>query len=128
MRRLLQAVQNALTDDLLTPYWRENRSNPPRPTEGHCYVAAEALYGLLGGPSSGWKPVCLSAKDAPDFGPHWWLEHRKFGRLDPTSPQYEHTPPYELGRGKGFLTSKPSRRAQLVIDRVKALASQSFSG
>ena len=104
----------ALTPDLLKGRWKEQTN----PLEGHCYVAAEALWHLLG--PGDWTPVCASYRDAGGRTTHWWLRHRRTGRIaDPTAEQYApETPPYHLGRGSGFLTRKPSRRAQVVLDRI----------
>lgn len=115
-RQLLKAVQKSLTPDLLVGRWQKQS----HPLEGHCYVAAEALYHLVG---PAWKPCCASYQDEGGRATHWWLEHRETGkRLDPTREQYgEELPPYHLGKGSGFLTRKPSRRAQIVLDRVKNL-------
>jgi GNAT superfamily N-acetyltransferase len=57
---------------------------------------------------------------------HWYLKHRETGQiLDPTANQFKTPVPYEKGRGRGFLTSEPSKRAQEVIGRVQAkLATQ----
>lgn len=40
--------------------------------------------------------------------------------LDLTACQFERPVPYELGRGRGFLTAAPSRRAHVVIERARA--------
>jgi hypothetical protein len=81
---------------------------------GHCYVAAQAVYHLLGGRRSGWTP---HSGPGGAQGAHWWLQHG--GQvLDPTADQY---PAYDYaqGRGRGFLTAQPSRRAQVVLERVR---------
>ena len=93
---LIAQLQAHLTPDLLKPAYREqNRENP---LFGHCYVASEALYHLLGGRASGWYPV--HARDAENIV-HWWLEKASGERLDPTAGQYTSqglTPPYPQGR------------------------------
>lgn len=114
-------MQQSLSPELLRPRYR--RSNP-RPLEGHCYIAAEALYHLLGGGTAGF--VACVARDV-DSDTHWWVEHRWTDqRYDPTAEQYLEagfTPPYVLGRRTGFLTSKPSKRAQIVIERAQRILS-----
>lgn len=112
IRKLTTAVQQALTDDLRKPQYR-GRENC---LAGHCYVASEALYWLLGGPQSGWVPQNIQHEG----GPHWYLKHKISGAvLDPTASQFKTPVPYESGRGKGFLTKQPSKRTQVVLDRVK---------
>lgn len=111
----IRRVQAALTPDLLKGRWKTQS----HPLEGHCYVAAEALWHLLG--CSDWMPVCASYTDSGGRATHWWLKQRRTGRIeDPTREQYlPSEPPYHLGRGTGFLTRQPSRRAQIVLDRVQ---------
>lgn len=106
----LHAVQGALDDSLRRAPWKGS-SNP---MAGHCYVASEALYHMLGGKASGWTPMFIRHEDAP----HWFLKNRSGKVLDPTASQF-HTPvPYDKGKGKGFLTAEPSKRAKTVIDRA----------
>lgn len=111
MDELIKTIQSYLTEDLLKPQYR----NTGIPFFGHCYVACEAIYHLTG---CTLKPV--RAKD--DTGiVHWWLVDGFGNIIDPTKEQYEFVgikPPYEKGRGGGFLTKNPSKRAQKVIDLV----------
>lgn len=111
--KFVKKIQAVLTPDLLKPEWRAKWS-PTNPLYGHCYAASEALYHLLGGKEAGWVPVYARH--------HWWLENRNTGtRLDPTVEQYKgKAPPYKHGVRKGFLTKQPSKRAQIIIDRVRA--------
>jgi hypothetical protein len=113
----IKKVQQSLTPDLLVGRWKTQT----HPLEGHCYVAAEALWYLLG--RTKWKPVCASYIDDGGKATHWWLVHRKTGEIaDPTKEQYHpEVPPYHLGKGSGFLTVKPSKRAQVVINRARSL-------
>lgn len=114
-KKLIKLVQNALTPELLSKEWKNQSS----PLEGHCYVAAEALYYLLKDKS--WKPMVASYRENNRKATHWWLEHRLSGEIaDPTKEQYlPGNPPYEIGRGSGFLTKQPSKRARTVIERVR---------
>lgn len=80
---------------------------------GHCYVASEALSHLLG---SEWVPTFIRHEGSP----HWYLTHRVSGEvLDVTASQFSTPPPYGLGRGKGFLTKRPSKRAETVLLRCR---------
>ena len=83
---------------------------------GNCYVTCEALWHLLGGPKSGWKPMYV--KHEGDT--HWFLKHLACGGcpeaiLDPTISQFKSKPDYTSARGCGFLTSKPSKRAKKMM-------------
>jgi len=86
------------------------------PMAGHCYVASEALYHLLGGKESGWYPMRMRM---PDGIVHWWLANSDGDVLDPTHDQFDNHPNYTDGRSGGFLTREPSKRAQELINRVK---------
>jgi len=50
-------------------------------------------------------------------GTHWFL--RRYDKvIDPTVRQFKRTPLYSRGHGCGFLTRQPSKRAQIIIDRI----------
>ncbi|MEA1938889.1 MAG: hypothetical protein U9N14_07350 [Pseudomonadota bacterium] len=111
--RLIAAIQAVLTPDLLSPKYKGEAKNGP--LSGHCAVAAEALWHMLGGFRSGTVPHW-----APDGdGTHHWLVRKSDGeRLDPTAGQYDGPPPYDKGVAFGYMTRCPSARAQCVIDRI----------
>jgi hypothetical protein len=98
----IAAIRSVLTDDLLKPEFRKGRHPGAHPTTGHCYAASEALYHLCGGPASGLVPT--RAKDAE--GVTQYLSRGLH-------------PPYQDGRGGGFLTRDPSKRAREIILRVR---------
>jgi hypothetical protein len=53
-------------------------------------------------------------------GTHWYLKNSTTGKIvDLTSSQFRQPVPYESGRGVGFLTLKPSKRARIVIRRAR---------
>ena len=114
---IIKMVVGVLSADLLKKDLADKRID--HPLYGHCYVASEALYHILGGKASGWSPS--RAKDATGTT-HWWLENTGGEILDPTAGQYLDsglTPPYEHGKRGGFLTGdKPSKRSSVVMDRV----------
>jgi hypothetical protein len=116
--KLVREVQSNLTPELLKPRWKNQR----HPLEGFCYVAAEAMYHLLG--KEDWKPCMASYEDEGGKTSHWWLAHKTTGRIvDPTHEQFTElgkVPPHHLGKGCGFLTQQPSKRAQRILDRVYA--------
>lgn len=83
------------------------------PLSGHCYVASEALFHLLG--PDDWKPMVVTYYEVK----HWFLQHRQSGWIiDATHAQFETEVPHHLAKGCGFLTKSPSQRAQIVIDYV----------
>lgn len=81
---------------------------------GNCYVSCEALYHLLGGKQTGWKPMNMQWEGDS----HWYLQHSSGIILDPTKQQFKKTPDYTKGRGRGFLTSKPSKRARQLMKLI----------
>ncbi len=105
-----------------------------RGRRGNCYVTIEALYHLMGGAEAGL--VVRIVRHEGDV--HWYLVQRVFrdfapyrlrGQtrfrevytevvIDPTVLQFKTPPPYEEGRGRGFLTKEPSRRAREMMDRM----------
>jgi hypothetical protein len=102
-------LRAVLTDDLRRSPWRGS----PNPMAGHCYVASEALFHLLGGKMSGWTPQTMTVNDVV----HWFLRHEDGRILDPTFDQFDHPLDYDEGRGRGFLTRQPSKRAAEAIRR-----------
>lgn len=76
-------------------------------TRGNCYVTSEALYHLLGGKESGWKPMNMKHEGES----HWFLKHKSGLILDATASQFKKKPDYQKARGRGFLTKQPSLRA-----------------
>jgi hypothetical protein len=117
---LMRAVRAKLTPDLLKPNYRaKNRKNP---MAGHCAVATQSLYLLLGGRRAGYTPMQLWHEGAS----HWYLRAKDGHVLDATADQFRTPVPYTEGVARGFMTPRhgrrtqpPSRRAQVVIDRVR---------
>lgn len=95
--------------------------------EGQCYVAAEAVYHALGGKQAGYTPMVMHLPDGFElvsgwslYGAptHWFLRIGGF-ILDPTVAQFVETPDYASGRGCGFLTRKPSKRAVALLTKAR---------
>lgn len=109
-RPAIALLQKGMTQDLLKPEWRGG----PTPTAGHCYAGSEALFHALGRQDAGWKSVSMR------FGPgtHWFLLHRSGVILDPTWDQFGVLAPYAQGKGAGFLTLAPSKRARALMDKA----------
>lgn len=111
-QQVAHRVRNALTDSDRNPPYRGD----PNPLTGHCYVASEAAYHVLGGKDAGWKPMFVRHEGAP----HWFLRNERSGQdLDITAGQFRTTPDYAAAKGKGFLTRDPSKRALSVIERMR---------
>ena len=82
---------------------------------GNCYVTCEALYHLLGGKAAGYTPCSVRTKTDT----HWFLRHSSGLILDPTAAQFNgRLPDYAAGRGRGFLTRQPSKRAAALMQRL----------
>ena len=108
MNALAERIRAALTDDLLKPEYRGGT----RPFSGHCYVASEAYYHLTGRTHA---PKRLRVNGVT----HWWLEAPDGGIIDLTAEQFDGPVDYARGVGAGFLTREPSKRARIVIERVR---------
>lgn len=113
---IIKYIQDSLTDELLKKQFRRNR-----PLAGHCYVASETAYYLFAR-KLGYKPYFIKHEGQP----HWFL---KSGTkvIDITASQFYTKVPYELGRCIGFLTKRPSKRAQIVIKRVRKLCNETLA-
>lgn len=100
-----------LTNDLRRKPWKDS----PNPVAGHCYVACEVLSHVLG---PDWQPHFVRHENSP----HWFLKNQETGQiLDVTSSQFRSPVPYKKGRKKGFLTKKPSKRAQKVLAQLRTM-------
>lgn len=110
-----------LEDGFLSREWfhkkyNENDQKIVHATSGHCYLATEVAYHLLGGKEEGWKPYHLKQ----DGESHWFLKHESGYLLDITAGQFAGAPiKYDEARGKGFLTKAPSKRAKLLMLKIK---------
>jgi hypothetical protein len=83
---------------------------------GQCYPATEAVYHLAGGKDAGLTPmVCRYSNDELT---HWWLRGPNQEVYDPTSAQFPESFPYEQGKGCGFLTKEPSKRAREIMEKI----------
>jgi hypothetical protein len=107
---LILEVRRYLTPDLLKPEYHDL----PFPT-GHCYVATESLWHLLGDMKTMFVPAYVSHEGIT----HWFLKQSNgSGIIDATADQFRTPVPYHLGKSCGFLTREPSRRAQQVMSRM----------
>lgn len=81
---------------------------------GNCYVTCEALYHLLGGKEAGYVPHTVHHEGDV----HWYLVLYETHIIDPTASQFRTPPPYHRGRGCGFLTKGPSKRARELMKQL----------
>jgi hypothetical protein len=107
--KLEELIRFSLTDELRKPGYGSH------PMSGFCYVASEAFYHIMGGKRAGFTPCTIKHEGVS----HWYLKHKSGRIVDITVDQFKTVPDYSKGRGRGFLTKDPSKRAQIVIDRAK---------
>lgn len=106
-------ITACLTPELLKPQFRVGGKHR---LFGHCYVASEALFHLVGGHQSDYLPCRVRHEGAT----HWFLRHKKTRQqIDLTKAQFQTPVPYDRAVGCGFLTHDPSKRAQVVMARVR---------
>ena len=85
------------------------------PLAGHCYVATETLYHVLGEKESDYTPCHVSHEGTT----HWFLRHDGSGEIiDLTADQFNAIPPYKDGKGCGFQKS-PSQRTRTVLSYLE---------
>jgi hypothetical protein len=126
IRQVVEAVQAACSPDLLKPEYRRAVQNGAHPLTGHCYAASEAVYHLLGGKAAGLTPMVMAApKPDGTRGTHWYLrcDDKRLAAtstryIDPTWSQFGVPPMWTEGRGAGFLTRQPSKRAKTLIEKA----------
>jgi hypothetical protein len=119
MKALINRIQNNLTENLLSPKFKKmlrvmTGTEENRKYFGHCYVSCEAFYHIAG-KGLGYKPHYIRM----GVFNHWFLRRIKDGTiLDITEKQFSYTPDYSKGIRCGFLTKKPSKRAQKLMRAV----------
>lgn len=92
-----------------------SNAGPSPETRGNCYVTSEAVYHLTGAHNGPWRPQTL--RHEGDV--HWYLKNKFTGEiLDLTVAQFGTMPDYSFGRGRGFLTKEPSRRAVDLMNQL----------
>lgn len=122
---LISKIRAALGPHLIKPKYREFMPKTAKPSWGCCYVATEALWHLWG-KENGYEPVRVPFTLGPRTkGQHWFLRHWPCIEyyVDLTADQFTAMPPsrcpkYAEAIPCGFLTKKPSKRAQQIIDAV----------
>ena len=80
---------------------------------------------MLGGKQAMLVPCVSTWESDGEKLTHWYLKNSITGEIiDPTVEQFiakNEKPPYEKGKGCGFLTKLPSKRAQIILDLVSNL-------
>jgi hypothetical protein len=112
-----------LTSDLILPKYRRDDCA----VAGACYIMSEALWHLYA-KYEGFVPTRATRNGVT----HWWLQKRaKAGTvvsmLDLTAEQFdmdEWVRYFKAGRGGGFLTKEPSKRARVLMERALAEANR----
>lgn len=96
---------------------KEEYKSNPHPLAGHCYVASEALFHLAKREGVTLRPMHIRHEGVS----HWYLKMESGFVLDPTEVQFTTFVDYPAGKGKGFLTTQPSKRAAELIRRTEAV-------
>lgn len=109
--QLTESVKAALTDDV-RPQDRP-RQEGTHELRGHCYVAAQALYFLLGGKEAGYEFRRLVHEDVS----HFFVRSPSGANLDPTAEQFKTPIPYDNSKRSG-LWGKPRVATVVVVCRV----------
>jgi hypothetical protein len=113
--KLKREIQAVLTDELRSD---EHRLGQGR-YDGFAYVAAEAYFHLAGGYAAGLQPMQLKRRGKS----HWWLLDKDGRVIDITlAPRETSDFPYQRGHRRPFRHTPAgiSRRAQMIVERVKA--------
>ena len=104
-KKLIQKIQRVIETrpQLLKEPYRSKVQKGAHPHTGHCYVASQALYSLLGAKKAGYSPLCMQHEG----GSHWAILREKDGAiLDPTVAQFKTIPDYSKGVRKGYCHPK----------------------
>jgi len=117
---IINKICEALTPDLLKGQYKKKEQL--HHLAGHCYVASEAAYHLLGGSDTGWKVYMLNHKQFPEGlkegETHWFIKNHMI-IIDPTVAQFKGIEiPYDKAKRKAFLTNKPSKRTMKIIKLI----------
>lgn len=108
--RLAADIVRHLSDDLRKPEYQGH----PNILHGQCYVASEAYYWL-----SSNRHMLIPTYIKHEDTTHWYLGVQYIGGvIDLTARQFDSIVPYDKGTRCGFLTRQPSKRAQILIQRV----------
>jgi len=113
--KLKREIQRGLDPELAQDRYRSGHGR----YDGFGYVAAEAYFHLAGGYGAGLQPMQLKHRGKS----HWWLLDARGRVIDLTLGHRETSRfPYHRGSRRTFRWTPAgiSRRAQAIVDRVKA--------
>jgi hypothetical protein len=113
--RKIDRVMQRHWREAISPEYSRLKKAGDHYTFGLCYAASEAFYHLAG--KDGLKP-CVGKVDGKT---HWWLEDGRGEIIDLTAQQFSakvRDEFYAAGKGCGFLTREPSRRARAILRHV----------
>lgn len=123
-RDVARAIVGTLRSDLLLPAWqfRHQEDDDCDALAGHCAVASEAFYWLVGGAPAGYTPMHVRHEGAS----HWWIRGPHGETWDLTARQFRTPVPYDQSRGTGFqgrrvpgtAYQRPSARACVAMYRA----------
>lgn len=124
-KALVKTIKDCLTPDLLeNKFWRERQKK--RRMAGFCYIASEAYYHLRGKYDQ-YKPHHIKVTEGKhDFG-HWFLKSDDGKIIDITAEQFNRIPDYAKSKCRAWLTKHPSRRAKVIINRVRGKCKHSWT-
>ena len=118
---LIEKIKSQLDLDIL------KMKNPKKVTvsdteKGTCglysYIGNEALYHLLGGKTNGLTAMIKRVNNDT----HWYLRDKDGKYLDVTKDFFTEDPiDYSSGRGTGFLSKRPSKRTQVLLNKIDTL-------
>jgi hypothetical protein len=115
-KQAVTSIRSALSRDLLNDEYRAIQDAGGHRMAGHCFVASEALWHLMGGKGSGFVPHVGRV----DGKTHWWVVGPDGTVWDPTFDQFAEPVDYSNGHGSGFGVpgGGPSKRARELLRRV----------
>lgn len=119
LSQICEAVKASLTDELRQ---KQYRGRPDM--GGYCYIASEAIFSLnlTVGPERRLIPIHMTHESVS----HWalgdlgTLNDMSYAVIDLTTDQFKTTPAYHEAHRRSFLTTQPSKRAKIVIERAIA--------
>lgn len=85
------------------------------PKSRQCYPASEAFYHAVCGQTRGYTPVQAKHEGIS----HWWVRGPQGKITDLTAKQFRKPVPYDKGRGRGWQTKKPSKRAVELMRKAR---------
>jgi hypothetical protein len=123
LRAIEKKIDRTLRDhwrEALSPAYLERKREGDHYTFGACYAASEAFLHLARREGIELVPQVGRVRGMT----HWWLRDEAGGRIiDPTAAQFKSAALrerfYKAGRGCGFLTRQPSRRAQALLRHIR---------